>query len=186
MSTAEVRFKRADRLYHWSWKAFFIFAAIMLTVIVYQVAHLQGDFTNAQTAELKRQEQSREDARKRLDKALVETQKQQVITQNYVRCVATLLLLPQEQRTSEKLDACGIPGVTDPDQLGQTHTEQSATVQSDESTTPPATAPSTQSTEAKPNQPVAAGSPPDNLKPSNQSFLDKLPVVGGFFDAIGL
>lgn len=181
MSTAEVKFKRADRLYHLSIRVFLVFAFVMLIAIFYQVAHLQGDFSSAQTAELKRQEQARVDSRKRLDKALSETQKQQVVTQQYIRCVAGLLLLPQEQRSAEKLDACGLPGVTDPSQLGQLSTTQGATA-------PAATTPTTKSTQPASNQPVAAGSPPDDnaATQDDQSALGRLPLVGGLLNAIGL
>lgn len=190
MSTAEAKFKRADRLYHWSIKAFFIFAAIMLMLIAFQVAHLQNDFSRERSAALAQREKASKEAQKRLQKALDETQKQQVVTEMYVRCIASLLLLPQDERTAEKLDACGIPGITDPQQLGQSgvsYNSNSSSSQPDTGNAPAATAPTTQSTQSKPKQPVAAGAPPDNLKPSGtQSFLDRLPGVGRAFHAIGL
>lgn len=180
MTRAEVSFKRADRLYHGAVKLFFIFAFVMLIIIIWQVAKLQGDFTSAQTAELRRQETSREDARKRLDKALAETQKQQIVTQNYIRCVAVISLLPIEQRSAKMLDECGIPGVTDPAKLGQPQPNQSAAA------TQPAPVQSTPAPQ-QPEQPAqtrtpAAGAPPDD----NRSPAGKLPIIGGLLDAIGL
>ncbi len=189
MSTAELKFKQADRLYHTAIKVFFVFTFIMLIVIVYQVAHLQGDFSNAQTAELKRQEQARVESRARLDKALEETNRQQVVTQNYIRCVASVLLKPVEQRSMQDFDNCGIPGVTDPANLGQPNTNQGATAPNQQS--PAIVTPNTQSSQPTTSQPVAGGSPPDDndaapTPEDDRSALGRLPLVGGLFDAIGL
>lgn len=190
MSTAQANFKRADKLYHLSVKVFFVFVFIMLIAIAYQVAHLQGDFSDAQTAELKRQEQARVESRQRLDKALAETQKQQIVTQQYIRCVATVLLKPVSERTEADFDACGISGVTDPKYIGQSQSNQNAVRQTPETimSTP---APSTQSTQPTANQPVAGGSPPDDndaapTPEDDRSALGRLPLIGGLFDAIGL
>ena len=177
MTKAEVRFKRADRLYHTAVKVFFGFAFVMLVVIVSQVAALSGDFAKAQTDELKRQEVAREEARKRLDRALNETQKQQVVTQNYIRCVAVISLLPVEQRSAKMLDDCGVPGVTDPSELGQPHTTQDSAPTAVESTP----APQQPEQSARSSTP-AAGAPPDD----NRSPAGRLPIVGGLLDAIGL
>lgn len=187
MTRAEVSFKRADRLYHSAIRVFFVFAFIMLIVIVYQVAHLQGDFTSAQTAELKRQEQARVDSRERLDKALEETNKQQVVTQNYIRCVASVLLKPVEQRSMSDFDNCGIPGVTDPKNLGQPNTNQGSTApnQQTPAVIPQVTPAPTQPNQPAPSEPVAGGSPPDD-DADDRSALGRLPLVGGLFDAIGL
>lgn len=189
MSTAERQFQRADRLYHMAIRVFFVFAFIMLCVIIYQVAHLQGDFSSAQTAELKRQETAREESRARLNKALEETNRQQVVTQNYIRCVASVLLKPVEQRSMSDFDNCGIPGVTDPSQIGQPDTNQGVTAPNQQSPaiTPQATQPQPQSTQPTTSQPVAGGSPPDdNDTPDDRSALGRLPLVGGLLNAIGL
>lgn len=187
MSQAELNFKRADRLYHGAIKVFFAFIFIMLIVIAYQVAHLQGDFSSAQTAELKRQEQARVESRQRLDKALAETQRQQVVTQNYIHCVASVLLKPVQERSMQDFDDCGIPGVTDPSQLGQPTTNEGAVRQTPE-TIMGAPAPNTQSAQPTNNQPVAGGSPPDDndTPEDDRSALGRLPLVGGLLDAIGL
>lgn len=183
MTRAEMRFKRADRLYRAAVRMFFGFSFVMLIVIIAQVATLQTDFARAQTAELKRQEVARQESRKRLDRALAETNKQQVVTQNYIRCVAVISLLPIEQRSAKMLDECGIPGVTDPDKLGQPSANRA----------PAATPnPSPQSSNPTANQPVATGAPPDDKGASGDTPaaeptpLGKLPFIGGFFDSIGL
>lgn len=190
MSQAETNFKRADKFYHLSVRVFFIFMALMLVLIVFQVANLQGDFSSAQTAELKRQEQARVESRQRLDKALAETQRQQIVTQNYIRCVASVLLKPVAERSMEDFDNCGIPGVTNPNDLGQPQNNQSAVRQTPETImgTP---APTTQSTQPTANQPIAGGSPPDDndaapTPEDDRSALGRLPLVGGLLDAIGL
>lgn len=187
MTRAEVSFKRADRLYHGAVKVFFVFAFLMLIVIVYQVANLQGDFSNAQTAELKRQEQARVDSRERLNKALAETNRQQIVTQNYIRCVASVLLKPVQERSMQDFDNCGIPGVTDPSKLGQPDTNQgsSAPNQQSPAVVPTTPAPTTQSTQPSQQQPIAGGSPPDD-DADDRSALGKLPLVGGLLNAIGL
>lgn len=179
MTKAEVSFNRADQLYHNSVRVFFAFAFIMLIVIIVQVATLQGDFAKAQTAELKRQEvareEAREESRKRLDRALAETEAQELVTQNYIRCVAVISLLPIEQRTAKMLDDCGIPGVTDPSELGNPNPNQA----------PRATQSSPQSVQPAPNEPVAAGAPPDDETPArtnSRSPLSRLPFVGRFFE----
>jgi hypothetical protein len=181
MSTAEAKFRRADRMYHIALKAFFVFAAIMLTIIAYQVAHLQGDFSSAQTAELKRQEQSRTDAQKRLSKALEETQHQQLVTQNYIRCMALVSLKPVEQRSAADYDACGIPGITDPDKLGRTDSSQTSSATKTGIITP-----NTKSTASKHKQPAMVCSPIDNNNSANdRSIFGRLPFIGGLFRAIG-
>jgi len=189
MSQAELNFKRADRLYHGAIKVFFAFIFIMLIVIAYQVAHLQGDFSNAQTAELKRQEQARVESRERLDKALAETNRQQIVTQNYIRCVASVLLKPVQDLSMEDFDNCGIPGVTDPEDLGQPNTNQGVTAPNQQS--PAIVTPNTQSAQPTTNQPVAGGSPPDDndavpTPEDDRSALGRLPLVGGLLNAIGL
>lgn len=185
MSDAQLRFKRADRLYHGAVRLGLLFGLIMLFVLVWQVANLQGDFSSAQTAELKRQEVAREESRKRLDKALAETNRQQVVTQNYIRCVASVLLQPIAERTESDFDACGIPGVTDPAKLGQPNTNQGTTApnQQTPAVTPQAITPTAPSAAEPNNQPTTSGPPPDD---DDRSVLGRLPLVGGLLDGIGL
>ena len=192
MSQAQVQFQRADRLYHLAIKAFFVFAGVMLILIAFQVAHLQSDFSRGQSATIAQRDKDTQAARDRLQKALEETQHQQIVTQNYIRCIASVLLKPVSERSQEDFDRCGIPGVTDPSKIGQPDTNQGSTAPNQQSpaitpsSTPSATAPTTQSTQPKSNQPVAAGSPPDGVTSGGTGFLDKLPLVGGAFKAIGL
>ncbi len=88
-------------------------------------------------------------------------------------------------------DSCGIPGVTDPEQLGQPNTNQGVTAPNQQSPaiTPPATQPQPQSTQPTTSQPIAGGSPPDDDTPTpadDRSALGRLPLVGGLLDRIGL
>lgn len=193
MTHAQASFKRADRLYHGAIKFFFVFAFIMLCVIAFQVANLSGNFTKSQEQEVAQRDEDTAAARGRLEKALEETQRQQVVTQNYVRCVASILLKPEKDRSVADFDACGIPGVTDPDNLGQPNTNQGVTAPNQQSPaiTPSTPAPSTQSTQPTQQQPVAGGSPPDDndVTPTpeeDRSALGRLPVVGDLLNAIGL
>lgn len=180
MTKAQVSFQRADRLYHLAIKAFFIFVVIMLGLIVYQVAHLQGDFTRQQNEAADQRDEDTAAARKRLEDALAETNRQQIVTQNYIRCVASVLLKPVEQRSEADFDACGIPGVTDPSKLGQpTTNERSSTTTPP--TSPQAINPPQQPTQPNPTPPTTSGPPPDDRSP-----LGRLPLVGGLLDAIGL
>lgn len=183
MTRAEASFNRANRLYRASVKVFFAFAFVMLCVIAFEVTDLRVNFTESQRQETARRDEDTAAARKRLEKALLETQRQQIVTQNYIRCVAVISLLPIEQRSAEQLDACGIPGVTDPRKLGQPATSQGSTAPNQQTPAIPPT--SSQPTRLNPSQPIAAGSPPDD-EPDDRSALGKLPVVGGFFNAIGL
>lgn len=185
MTHAQASFKRADRLYHGAVKFFFVFAFIMLCVIAFQVADLRGNFTESREQETAQRDEDTAAARERLNKALEETQRQQVVTQNYVRCIASILLKPVDERRVEDFNACGIPGVTDPSRLGQPDTNQGATAPNQQS---PAITPQTQpnSPSSQPNnQPTTSGAPPDP-EPDDRSTLGKLPVVGGLFEAIGL
>lgn len=190
MSTAEANFKRADRLYHGAIKVAIVFGVVMLCVIAYQVAHLQGDFTRQQSAADSQRDEDTAAARKRLQAALDETNRQQVVTQNYIRCVASVLLKPVSERSESDFDACGIPGVTDPSKFGQPDTNQGVTAPNQQSPaiTPQATQPQSQSTQPTTNQPVAGGSPPDDndTPEDDRSALGRLPLVGGLLNAIGL
>jgi hypothetical protein len=198
MTKAEIRFHRADKLYRGAVRMFFGFAFVMLAVVVVQMATLQSDFANAQTAELKRQEAARVESRARLNKALEETNKQQVVTQNYVRCVASLLLVPVPERSAEKLDACGIPGVTDPENIGNQSTTQNNPVTQQQQYTAPTPYQQPVATKPAPNEPATSGGAPpessggegsggnDGNNDGSQTILDRLPLIGGLLRAIGL
>lgn len=194
LEAAQARFNRADKLYHYALRAFFAFAAIMLVVIVYQVAHLQSDFTRQQNTAAAQRDEDTVAARQRLEGALKETQEQQIVTQNYIRCVASVLLKPVATRTEADFDNCGIPGVTDPSQLGQPRTNASATVPqsssgggvTNSSPAPVAVlpAPQAQTITPTPTQETTSGAPPPD--DDERSTLGRLPLVGGLLDNLGL
>jgi hypothetical protein len=184
MTKAKANFQRADQLYRSSVRLFYVFALIMLVVIAYQVAHLQNDFTNQQSQAINQRDKDTAAARKRLEDALIETKNQQVVTQQYIRCIASVLLKPINQRTQADFDACGIPGVTDPKQAGKQPTTGSSST-TPAPVAPMPTKPSSQSTQ---NPPVATAPPPDNSRKTSTAptLLERMPNIGGLFHALGL
>lgn len=183
MTKAEASYNRANRLYHASVKVFFAFAFIMLCVIAFEVTDLRGNFTESRDEAALQRDQDTAAARKRLEKALAETQRQQIVTQNYIRCVAVISLLPIEQRSAEQLDKCGIPGVTDPRKLGQVNPSQSSTPSSQPSA---AITPQNQPSNSASTGTSTPLTSKNAMSQNDESTGARVPVVSPLLQLLGL
>lgn len=187
---ARHKFNRADRLYHITIKMFVVFVVIMLSVIAFEVALLQSDLRRQESNLITRRDEDTSAARARLEAALKETQQQQIVTQNYIRCIGSVLLKPIPERTSADFDACGIPGVTDPSRLGQDATNQGENAPNQQSpsvipqnrNTPQTMTPAAPERASAPDseEPVISGPPPDEPEePVDEGIIpDAIPLIG--------
>lgn len=108
-------------------------------------------------------------------------------TQQYVRCIAQVLLLPIDQRTNTAFDSCSVTGTYNGKSSGSTsepttnnNGASSNVVKTDTGTK---TTPAVVSPPSSTNPPITQPTP---TAPPDPSFLDKLPLIGGAFKALGL
>lgn len=147
LERAEKRLEHADKLLKAGKALFALYVVVMVTVLMAQLYSVQSD-------------------QRQLLETLVKSNKEQhQLTQGYVKCIATSLLLPLAQRNQEAFDRCGIEaGVP----ATSAATEQSpvapqASVGQAPSTPPPAASrPATEPTTPQPT----TGGPPDPERPA--------------------
>lgn len=154
LETARADFKKKDKRYHVLLNLFLAYAIILLTFVAIQTLVTQTTIarnqkTNAAASEERFKRYTEDNA--------VQHQK----TQQYIRCIAQVLLQPIEARTDAAFDDCGTSGLYDGKSSGSTSQPTSGSQPT--SQTPVATPPQQQPLPTtQPSQPVAAGSPPDD------------------------
>lgn len=178
LEEAKADFKKKDKRYHVLLNVFFGYVVVLLTFVAIQTLVTQTTIARNQRINAAASE---ERFKRYTEDNAVQHQK----TQQYIRCIAQVLLLPIEQRTDDNFDNCSTSGVYDGKSSGST--SQPTTGSQPVTATPPQNQPipTTQP------QPVAAGSPPDDTptpaKPvDGRSALGRLPFIGGLLNAIGL
>lgn len=176
LDEAKADFKKKNKRYHTLLNLFLAYAIILLTFVAIQTLVTQTTIARNQKSNAAASE---ERFRRYTEDNAVQHQK----TQQYIRCIAQVLLLPIEQRTDKSFDSCSTSGVYDGKSSGSTSQPTSG---SQPTAVPPQNQPMPQTTPS--SQPVAAGSPPDDTPtPANdRSALGRLPLVGGLLNALGL
>ncbi len=180
LEAARANFKKKDRRYHVLLNLFLAYALILLTFVAIQTLVTQTTIARNQKSNAAASE---ERFRRYTEDNAVQHQK----TQQYIRCIAQVLLLPIEQRTDANFDDCSTNGVYDGKSSGSTSQPTTGSQPTAPAAIPPQNQPVSQTTPS--SQPVAAGSPPDDTPTAandTRSALGNLPLIGGLLNALGL
>lgn len=178
LENAQADFDKKDKRLRVGLGIFITYVVLLLSFVAVETLITQTTIRDNQAANAKASE---ERFKRYTEDNAVQHQK----TQQYIRCIAQVLLLPLDQRTDEAFDKCSQDGIYNGKSSGST---SQPTTGSQPAATAPAQ-PTPQSSQPTPtSEPVAGGSPPDDDadQPDDRSALGKLPLVGGFFNAIGL
>lgn len=138
INKAEQRLARAEKAVRIGKYVFFGYLFVVTAVIAIQQYQLQ----QGQAAAYKQAQDS-------LARSLADSQAQQKKTQDYIKCVASALLIPLSQRDSEVFDKCGID------------TTKPITSATPVSTAAPVTPSRTTTPESPSNQQPTTSAPPD-------------------------
>lgn len=99
LEQAQNKFDRSDSLYKKAKAVFIIFITVSLIVVVVQLVRVQNTIARNQTV-------NSAASVERFDNYNKENARQHRITQQYIKCIATVLLQPIDQRTTAIFDSC--------------------------------------------------------------------------------
>lgn len=174
LEAARADFKKKDRRYHIGLTIFLSYIFILLTFVAIQTLITQSTIAHNQRDNAAASEQ-------RFKRYTDDNAKQHKQTQQYILCIAQVLLLPIDQRTNESFDNCSVTGdyqgrktSVAPESNSVTIIEQPPVVVLNQPTTVPTP------------EPTTSGAPPDDEPEQPTTFLQGLPLVGGLFRTLGL
>lgn len=149
---AQKKFERSDRNYRIAKHLLILYLVLITTFVAYQTYDVRG----RQAEQLKTAQDALKAAEGSLQKSLDDNEVQHARTQEYIRCIATAILVPVAQRSDSIFDKCGI----------ETNAPPRVTPQSTYNSAPPTinTKPSTPQSSV-PN-PTASGPPDPNSSPN--------------------
>jgi len=167
LERAQRRLARADTYVRLTKGAFAVYMVLVTALLAFQLYDVQ----RGQAEQLRTAQES-------LEKSIADNAKQHERTQEYIRCVASTLLVPLAQRSEQVFDRCGIKA--DAPSAG---TSASPTAQTAPTPTPPTTTksspPQTTSTPPEPEVPAAETGEPSLLDRVTDIVLSPLELILG-------
>lgn len=154
---AQRKLERAEGLLRKSKIIFILFLVMAACVIAYQLYAIQRNQLISQHQADEERDEATKEARERLNKALAENERLHRVTQEYIKCIATVLLLPIPQREPEDFERCSVPVREENAIPGVPSTTTPGSIMSEPIPTEPRTAPPKEGSNSQPNTPTTSG-----------------------------